>query len=160
MIYPIVLVFCIDNVSPNVFNTFEAFGEANYMYKANLNYCAKSCHLLSPTSIKSSLQRRPHEPLTAIQHFLSSKQRSIITLPEAEDPLIILLYQVAKQESEAIHRCNYSQWKVLTAITDASEKHLGKIKDILKDIVPHVSKLMRYIEQGEAYHSRLKRKYT
>lgn len=131
-IYPIVLVFCVDHISQSVLNTFETFGETDYMYKTSLNYCAKSCHLLISTSIKNSLQNRPLEPLTAIQKFSSSKQCSIITLPEAEDPLTIFLYQVAKQESEAIHRCNYSQWKALTTITGASEKHLGKIKDMLE----------------------------
>jgi hypothetical protein len=148
----------VDHITQSIVNNFPTLQENEYMYKADLNYCAQSCNLLSSVSVKNCLQERPLAPLVAINFFLCSKQRSIINLPEAEDPVTVLLYQTTKQESEAINHNSHSKWKALTTITGASEKHLGKIKEMLKNIVPNDSKVIRYIEQGENYRANLKRK--
>jgi hypothetical protein len=70
--------------------------------------------------------------------------------------LLVMLYKVPNEESEGEHLCNNSQWKALAIITSASDKHLGKIKEMLKNSVPYDSQLIQYIEQGGSYHSRLK----
>lgn len=160
-VYPVVLVFCVDNTVRNELDTFTPKVQKKYVLQAECRYWAKDCSILSKNSISNLLSNTGIlERLVAIQHFFSSQQRSIMALLECNDPYIILLYKIAKEESEKWIKCDQAQLKALATITYASQKHLQKIKHMLEGVVPEDSKIVRHITQGEDYHSTLKRKYT
>lgn len=95
------------------------------------------------SSISSSLNNEPLETLTAIAHFLCSNQRSVITLPASNDQSMIILYQVAKEESDALNLYNRTKLSALTTIEKAHQKASRKIERNDKGIL--------YLQTTKAY---------
>lgn len=160
--YPIVLIFCVDKVSQAVMHTFEQSKTNATMYETVSYHWAKNCYLMSNQIIDPVLNDKSSsnmDPIVAIQYFFGSQQKSLIALDLYKDSTIIELYTIAKNETEKCIEASKSQLNALTTICSTSENQFSKIKSLLENTLPANSKVLKFINQGADYHSRLKRKY-
>jgi hypothetical protein len=160
--YPIVLIFCVDTVSQAVMHTFEQSNTKANMFETICYNWAKNCYLISNRIIDPALSNESSanmDPIVAIQYFFGSQQRNIMALDLYDDVTIIELYTIAKNETEKHAGASESQLNTLVTICSTSENQFKKIRNLLKDELPANNKVLKYVNQGVDYHSKLKRKY-
>lgn len=159
--YPMVLIFCIDKLSPATFiSKFKPIAEKPWMYALqSTEFWAKCCYIVSKTTISDTEPDTSASHLFALSTFLIEKSATLYGHSNPDHPTIQLLYRLAKKNIEVDIENEQNLVHVVDVICSNNEKLLRKVDDALL-AVPETSKAKRLINRALEFNGSAKRKYV
>ncbi|KAI8378879.1 hypothetical protein EDC96DRAFT_561634 [Choanephora cucurbitarum] len=124
---------------------------------------AKYVYILDQSSISNHLHEQPLKPLVAVEYFLHSQKRSLMSMENKErtDETIVLLYTIAKPIFEDNVKSEERTIDVLLNVCEQMQKQFFKIKDALAlgNGDETKKRVKEYAEDGRLYLEVCKAKY-
>ncbi|KAI7891628.1 uncharacterized protein EV154DRAFT_507367 [Mucor mucedo] len=159
-LYPIVLIFCIDRVSPAQLATkFKTSDQKPWMASLETtDFWAKSCYIVSKLTLESDSSTSQLTPLQALASFLIEGSPTLHAHSHADNDTIKQLYQIAMTVSKSQVQSDNDLSNVVDIICFNNEKLLKKAHDALFGVTG-TSKAKLAIERALVFNAAAKRKY-
>ncbi|KAG1192744.1 hypothetical protein G6F70_009171 [Rhizopus microsporus] len=144
--YPIVLILCVDRVSPaHPMAKFKPIPEKPWMASLlSTDFWAQSYFIMSKQTLSNNTPPDQLTPLQALSSFLTEGSPTLYDHPYAENQTIQQLYQISMAISENQVEC---------------DKNISNVADAALFAVPGSSKAKNLIKRGLAFNVAAKRKY-
>lgn len=159
--YPLVLVLCIDKVSPSTLITkFKPVDDNPWMQSAVCcDFWAKSCYLVSKSTLSSENPDTIISPLLTLLKFLVEQSPTLYGHSHPNHSTIRMLYYLAKKHIELETEKEQSFVDIVDVICSNNERLLRKVKASLVNI-PGTSKAKNIVSCALKFNRSAKRKYV
>lgn len=159
--YPLVLVFCIDKVSPSTLITkFKPVDVKPWMHSIKCcDFWAKSCYLVPKSTLSSEGSGANVSPLLALSTFLIEQSPTLYGHSHPDHPTIRMLYRLAKECIEHKTKKELELVDIVDVICSNNEKMLHKVEASLVN-VPGTSKAKKIVSCALEFNRSAKRKYV
>ncbi|SAM03685.1 hypothetical protein [Absidia glauca] len=133
--YPIIIVFCVDRLSPaSMINRFKPSTLNPWMLSTlSCEWWAKNCYLVSKETL-SFAPENEMTPLLALTKFLLEQSPSLYGHSTPEDPTILMLYSIAKTCCNVKTNSEEQLVDVVNVVCGNNEKLLRRADASLKNI--------------------------
>ncbi|KAI7848338.1 hypothetical protein BDC45DRAFT_541050 [Circinella umbellata] len=167
---PIVIILSIHLIPSQILNTLSNTGSFSYMKIMPSDHWAQRVYFLDLNIIEESLPEEPLPPLVeeinivykniyyyylisvAIKHVFSSQKQSLFSLEKKDDPIVKLLYAIAKK---ALDNGIQKDEKTIDALLDVCSNAKSQFKRILDAVTdedhPDVKRIKQYASDGARY---------
>ncbi|CEG81839.1 hypothetical protein RMATCC62417_15990 [Rhizopus microsporus] len=153
---PIVLIFCIDKVTPQALQAkFTSLPDMPWMKSFPCDLWAKNCYLVSNQPFIES--DATLNPLHALSLFLAEQQPALFQHSQSEDKTINLLYKIAKDVAAEDNLYESSFTTQVDTICSTNHSILTKAKKALEHL-PDSRRACRILDRGLTYNLKVKRK--
>lgn len=159
--YPIVLIFCIDRVTPSsLMMKFEEHENNKWLFAIKCSdFWAKYVYLVSRYTLINIDNDAGLTPLQALSTFFIQQSPTIYGHSHTEDATVQKLYIIAKKISEEHSEIESNYIDTVNVICSNNEKILDKVRKALNGI-PNILKAKNLIHRGKEYNNSIKRKYS
>ncbi|CAO3600870.1 unnamed protein product [Absidia cylindrospora] len=159
--YPLALVICIDKVSPStLMEKFEYVDDAK-PWLSSLHSCdfwAKSCSLVSNSTLSRVDSDRDLVPLQALSSFLIEQSPTLLGHSHSDNPTIRQLYTIAMKAVKFQHEHESDFGDVIDILCSNNQRLLEKASTSLIGI-SGTSKARHLIDRAIDFNKSVKRKY-
>ncbi|CEP14797.1 hypothetical protein [Parasitella parasitica] len=146
LIEPVVLIFCVDKISPKSLSaqsTQHTNNQPRYLRSFPSPVWAQQCFLVFENN--DDVGSYPLETLQAISSFFCQQKATLFDHSYSEDNTIEFLYKIAKE---------------VTVEETQYENNVRHTLDIVLTSVPDIKKAERLIEKGLTYNASVKRQLS
>lgn len=160
-VYPLVLVFCINKVSPALITKFTIIPDKPYMLKLNCSdFWAKECLIITKESASHEYPTMTSQlpPLQALAAFFTNQSATIYGSSYPDDMTMQALYTVAKECADKIEQTREDVHRVVDVISYNNEKLLYRLDESLVSVIG-TQRARNIVKQAKEFTRSIKRKY-
>lgn len=134
--YPLVLILCADKVSPSsLINKFEPVADKPGVHCIKCcDYWAKTCCLLSKSTLSTVQVDASVSPLLALANFFFDKSRTLYGNSLPTHPTTIVLYRLTKNFEEEVVEKEQNLTDIVDVICSNNLTLLKRAEDSLRDV--------------------------
>ncbi|KAI9321706.1 hypothetical protein BX666DRAFT_1811613, partial [Dichotomocladium elegans] len=133
---PVIVTFVIHSTSSELLEMASGHEQMPYILELPCQGWARSCFLLTASSIRPHLADETLNPLVALAHFLCEQKLSLGSITRQDDPTIQMLYRIAQEAFDEEAAKEESKMDCLELITKRACDQFELAKRTLIEEVP------------------------
>ncbi|KAG2218849.1 hypothetical protein INT45_011273 [Circinella minor] len=157
---PIVVIFSIHPIPPQISNTLDNTDKASYMKILQSEHWAQAAYFLDPKTIAESLLETPLSPLVAIEYVFNNQKQPLYKLEKKDDPIVKLLYAISKKALDNKISTVEKTMDILLDVCNNTEQQFKRIIDAVEQDGPDTKRIKLYALDGARYASSCTSKYS